>query len=67
MELKSREGRIPVKQLSFKSLLEPIPQGGGVALDENTIQEVVTLMAEAITAVFQEGGVHGDDEPSPKP
>jgi hypothetical protein len=67
MELKSRKGRIPVEQLSLKGLLEPIPRGGGIALDENTIQEVVTLMAEAITAVFQEGGVHGDDEPSPKP
>lgn len=56
-----------MEQLSLKDLLEPIPRGGGIALDENTIQEVVTLMAEAITAVFQEGGVHGYDEPSPKP
>jgi len=56
-----------VQQLSLKGLLEPIARGGGIALDENTIQEVVTLMAEAITAVFQEGGIYGDDESSPRP
>lgn len=56
-----------MEQLSLKCLLEPIARGGGIALEENTIQEVVTLMAEAITAVFQEGGIHGDDESSPKP
>jgi hypothetical protein len=67
MELKSRKRRIPVEQLSLKGMLEPIARGGGIALDENTIQEVVTLMAEAITAVFQEGGIYGDDESSPKP
>jgi hypothetical protein len=67
MELKSIKGRIPVEQLSFKNLVEPSPRGGGIALERNTIQEVVTLTAEAITAVFREGGVHGDDEPSPKP
>jgi hypothetical protein len=66
MELKSRKGRIPVEQLSLKGLLEPIPRGGGIALDETTIEDVVILMAEAITAVFQEGGVPADDEPGPK-
>ena len=56
---------MPVEQLSLKGLLEPTV-GATVTFDETTIDEVVILMAEAVTAVFQEGGVHGDDEPSPK-
>jgi len=55
-----------VEQLTLKGLLEPIVRPA-VAFDETTIEEVVALMAEAITAVFQEGGVRADDEPCPEP
>ncbi len=55
-----------MEQLSLGSLLVP-PSGPTVAFDETTIEEVVTLMAEAIAAVFHEGGVGTDDAPYAKP
>lgn len=55
-----------MEQLSLGSLLVP-PSGPTVAFDETTIEAVVTLMAEAIAAVFQEGGVGADDAPCAKP
>jgi len=66
MDLKSNVGRIHVQQLSFKLLLEPT---GGLRaiLDESTTEQVVLLMAEAITAVFQQREVHSDDPSCPKP
>lgn len=53
-------------QLSLDSLLAP-PRRPTVALDEATIEEVVTLMAAAITAVFHAGGVSADDTACPQP
>lgn len=47
-------------QLSLDNLLAP-PRRPTVVLDEPTIEAVVTLMAEAITAVFHAGGVGADD------
>lgn len=55
-----------MEQLSLKGLLEPTVRPT-VALDESAIQEVVSLMAEAIIAVLQEGGVRADDEPCSEP
>jgi hypothetical protein len=49
-----------MEQLSLGSLLIP-PSGPTVAFDEATIDEVVSLMAEAIVAVFHAGGVDADD------
>ena len=53
-------------QLSLDSLLAP-PRRPTVALDEPTIAAVVILMAAAIAAVFQEGGVSADDNPCAAP
>lgn len=53
-------------QLSLDSLLAP-PRRPTVALDEPTIDTVVTLMAEAIAAVFHAGGVGADDTSCPQP
>jgi hypothetical protein len=53
-------------QLSLDSLLVP-PMRPTVALDETTIEEAVTLMAEAIAAVFHAGGVGAHDEPCAEP
>jgi len=53
-------------QLSLDSLLAP-PQRPTVALDEPTIEEVVTLMADAIAAVFHAGGGGAHDEPCAEP
>lgn len=50
-----------MEQLSLGSLLIP-PSGPIVAFDE-----VVALMAEAITAVFHAGGVGADDNACPQP
>jgi hypothetical protein len=55
-----------MEQLSLGSLLIP-PSGPTVAFDETTIEAVVTLMAEAIVAVFQAGGVDADDAPCAAP
>jgi hypothetical protein len=55
-----------MEQLSLGSLLVP-PSGPTVAFDETTIDEVVTLMAEAIAAVFHEGGIDADDAPCAEP
>lgn len=55
-----------MEQLSLGSLLIP-PSGPTVACDEPTIDEVVALMAEAITAVFHAGGVGADDNACPQP
>ncbi len=53
-------------QLSLDSLLAP-PRRPTVALDEPTIEEVVTLMADAIAAVFHAGGGGAHDEPCAEP
>lgn len=53
-------------QLSLDSLLAP-PQRPTVAFDEATIEQVVTLMAEAITAVFHAGGADSDENACPQP
>ena len=53
-------------QLSLDSLLAP-PRRPTVALDEPTIEKVVTLMAEAIAAVFHAGGGGAYDEPCAAP
>ena len=53
-------------QLSLDSLLAP-PRRPTGALDELTIEEVVPLMAEAITAVFHAGGGGAHDEPCAAP
>ena len=66
MDLKFKKGRILVKQLSLKGLLESAV-GPKVILDEVTIEEVVVLMAEAIKAVFREKEVWADDQTCPKP
>lgn len=55
-----------MEQLRLESLLAP-PRRPTVAFDETTIEAVVTLMAEAIAAVFQEGGVDADDAPCAEP
>ena len=55
-----------MEQLSLGSLLIP-PSGPTVAFDETTIEAVVPLMAEAIVAVFQAGGVDADDAPRAAP
>jgi hypothetical protein len=66
MDLKFKKGRILVKQLSLKGLLESAV-GPKVILDEVTIEEVVVLMAEAIKAVLREKEVWADDQTCPKP
>jgi hypothetical protein len=53
-------------QLSLDSLLAP-PRRPTVAFDETTIDEVVTLMAAAIAAVFHAGGVCTDDTSCSEP
>lgn len=53
-------------QLSLESLLAP-PRRPTVAFDETTIEAVVSLMAEAIAAVFHAGGVCADDNACPQP
>lgn len=53
-------------QLSLDSLLAP-PQRPTVAFDEATIEQVVPLMAAAITAVFHAGGADADDNACPQP
>ncbi len=55
-----------MEQLSLGSLLIP-PSGPTVAFDEATIDEVVSLMAEAILAVFHAGGIDADDAPRTAP
>ncbi len=55
-----------MEQLRLESLLAP-PGRPTVALDAATIDAVVTLMAEAITAVFHAGGGSADDEPDAAP
>jgi len=55
-----------MEQLSLGSLLVP-PSGPTVAFDAATIDEVVTLMAEAIRAVCCAGGVDADDNAGPQP
>ena len=55
-----------MEQLSLGSLLIP-PSGPTVAFDEPTIDAVVTLMADAIAAVFHAGGVRADDTACPEP
>jgi hypothetical protein len=60
------QGRMRMEQLRLESLLAP-PRRPTVAFDEPTIEEVVTLMAEAITAVFHAGGVGADDTSCPQP
>lgn len=55
-----------MEQLSLGSLLIP-PSGPTVAFDEATIDEVVSLMAEAMVAVFHAGGVDADDAPRAEP
>lgn len=53
-----------MEQLSLLSRLEP-PVGPNLAFDDATIEAVVALMAEAITAVFEQGGGRADDESEP--
>jgi hypothetical protein len=55
-----------VEQLSLGSLLIP-PSGPTVAFDEAMTDEVVSLRAEAIVAVFHAGGVDADDAPRAEP
>jgi len=55
-----------MEQLSLRSLLIP-PSGPTVAFDAATIDAVVSLMAEAMVAVFHAGGVDADDAPRAKP
>ena len=55
-----------MEQLSLGSLLIP-PGGPTVAFDEATIDEVVSLMCEAIVAVFHAGGGDADDAPRAEP
>jgi hypothetical protein len=55
-----------MEQLSLGSLLVP-PSGPTVAFDATTIEAVVTLMAEAIAAVFHAGGAGTDDAPCAEP
>lgn len=55
-----------MEQLSLGSRLIP-PSGPTVVFDETTIDEVVSLMAEAIAAVFQAGEVGADDNACPQP
>jgi hypothetical protein len=53
-------------QLSLESLLVP-PSGPTVAFDAATIDAVVPLMADAMTAVFHAGGGSANDEPDADP
>jgi len=55
-----------MEQLSLGSLLVP-PSGPPVAFEEPTLDAVVTLMADAIAAVFHAGGVRADDTSGPQP
>ncbi|HSB70192.1 MAG TPA: hypothetical protein VLT62_12740 [Candidatus Methylomirabilis sp.] len=54
-----------MEQLSLDSLLAP-PGRPAVVLDAPTLEQVVTLMAEAILAVFRAGGINADDTACPE-